>query len=128
MKNAQPGLNSLSSLSDRTTLLRSLGLILLGIGSLIIGAQILDLNSILAYVAGIEGGINSETFIAILFVAVLIAGIGVVAGGIGGIAAFALGNSLLGSLFLFGDINGIVSTLGFVSVMLGFSLRLFNQD
>lgn len=128
MNNEQkPGLFSQWRLNDHTTLLNSLGLVLLGVGSLIVGAQLFNLNSLFTFVTGIEGGINSDSFPVILFLVLLIAGLGVVAGGLGGMAAYALGNGLLGALFFFGDIHGLIGTLGFVLAMVGFALRLFNQ-
>ena len=104
---------------DFSLLYRAVGLLLVGLGSLVVGSTSIPPESFTSIIDSLSYGVvvGAVTFLC---------GIGVIAGGFAGLLIFSIGNAILGLLF-FGSVMPVwVSTIGFASIMAGAGLRIFN--
>lgn len=100
---------------DWSPAFRVLGLILVGLGAFIAGASQLSLEQ---FVGDFSFGVKVGA-------AVFIASLGVIINGFAGLAIFAIGNVLLGSVLFYGAVPPGAVVFSVVALMGGFALRVF---
>lgn len=105
--------------ADRSALWRAVGLILIGLGGLAAGSGL----PLVTWLAAL--GEVSPSVIAGIGAAVAM--IGILVGGMHGMAVFAIGNVLMGAGWFEGGGPSWIVGVGAPFIMVGMGLRLFNE-